>query len=45
MPYFVVLRSGVSYEVLLKKKGKKERNLTKLIAIKTYRPYLILDDL
>ena len=43
MPYFVVLRSGVSYEVLLKK--KKERNLTKLIAIKTYRPYLFLDDL
>ena len=44
MPYFVVLRSGVSYEVLLKKK-KKERNLTKLIAIKTYQPYLFLDDL
>ena len=43
MPYFIMLRSGVSYEVLLKK--KKKRHLTKLIAIKTYRPYLFLDDL
>ena len=34
MPYFVVLRSGVSYEVLLKKKErKKERKKSD----KTYR--------
>ena len=28
-----------------KKKKKKKRNLTKLVAIKTCRPYLFLDDL
>ena len=33
MPYFVVLRSGVSYEVLLKKKKKKKEKKSD----KTYR--------
>ena len=47
MPYLFTKWSGVSYEVLLEKKKKKKKkgNLTKLVAIKTRRPYLFLDDL
>ena len=38
MPYFVVLRSGVSYEVLLKKKKRKKEKKSD----KTYRNENIL---
>ena len=44
MPYLFTKWSGVSYEVLLKKKKKRKKS-KKLVAIKTRRPYLFLDDL